>query len=300
MYEKWLRSFHAVAKHHGFTAGAHQLGVSQPTVTEQVRALETHFRVELFHRRGRRVELSSAGRTLYQITQDVFAVNDEALRFLHAARDLKVGRLSVGTVGPAVTMELVQRFATRLPGVEVTVDVGSAELVTESLDGFSSDVAVLARRLPESRYRSVLVGQFDVMAFANDEHPWARRRAVHVKDFSGQRVVFREPSSATQQVVDQALGEAGVSPGHILRVTGREGVREAVLRGLGVGVVCIVDYVPDSRLHMIRIDGASMTIPFFATCVAQRQNRPLIRRFMEVAEDIQAEWRQALRPRRKR
>jgi len=71
MYELWLRSFHAVARHGGATAAADALGLSQPTVTEQVKALEGRFQVELFHRHGRRMTLTALGRSLYQITQDI-------------------------------------------------------------------------------------------------------------------------------------------------------------------------------------------------------------------------------------
>ena len=53
-----LRSFHAVAGTGGFTAASKVLHVGQPTITGQVRALEEFYGVELFHRRGRRVELT--------------------------------------------------------------------------------------------------------------------------------------------------------------------------------------------------------------------------------------------------
>ncbi|HJS33167.1 MAG TPA: LysR family transcriptional regulator, partial [Alphaproteobacteria bacterium] len=54
MHYTKLRSFHAVATAGGFTAASKQLNIGQPTITSQVKALERYFRVELFHRRGRR------------------------------------------------------------------------------------------------------------------------------------------------------------------------------------------------------------------------------------------------------
>jgi DNA-binding transcriptional LysR family regulator len=52
-----LRAFLAVARHRGFSAAARALGVSQPTLTTQVQSLEREHNVELFFRRGRRVDL---------------------------------------------------------------------------------------------------------------------------------------------------------------------------------------------------------------------------------------------------
>src|ERR687885_117703 len=64
-----LRTFHAVAERRGFTAAAHALGIGQPTVTTQVKELETSYGVELFRRQGRRVELTDAGAALFEITK---------------------------------------------------------------------------------------------------------------------------------------------------------------------------------------------------------------------------------------
>ncbi|HEX9703344.1 MAG TPA: LysR family transcriptional regulator, partial [Rhodospirillales bacterium] len=79
-----LRSFHAVAREGGFTAAATALGIGQPTVTSQVKALEDHFQVELFHRQGRRVRLTDTGKALFTVTQRLMAAEVEAQDMLNA------------------------------------------------------------------------------------------------------------------------------------------------------------------------------------------------------------------------
>ncbi len=68
MYEKPLKAFHAVAVEGGFTAASRALSIGQPTVSTHVHLLEETFGVELFHRRGRTIELTPVGRTLFTIT----------------------------------------------------------------------------------------------------------------------------------------------------------------------------------------------------------------------------------------
>ena len=68
-----MRAFLAVARHASFSAGARALGLSQPTLTTQVQGLEREHNVELFHRRGRRIELSDVGRQLLPIAQAMAA-----------------------------------------------------------------------------------------------------------------------------------------------------------------------------------------------------------------------------------
>src|SRR3546814_16155287 len=75
-----LRSFHAVAREGSVTAAARAINVSQPTITTQVRELEAHYGVALFHRRGRRLELTQLGRDLLLTTQRFFGVRSEERR----------------------------------------------------------------------------------------------------------------------------------------------------------------------------------------------------------------------------
>ena len=97
-YHKWLRSFHAVARTGSFTQAAELLSIGQPTISEQVSGLEKRFCVELFHRRGRFIELSPAGRQLYEITQGLFGQEDEAIQLLRSFRQRKHGMLRIGAV----------------------------------------------------------------------------------------------------------------------------------------------------------------------------------------------------------
>ena len=61
-----LRAFHAVATEGSFTRGALRLGLSQPAVTVQVRALEQRYGLELFRRQGQRIELTGFGHELWR------------------------------------------------------------------------------------------------------------------------------------------------------------------------------------------------------------------------------------------
>ena len=61
-YHKWLRSFYAVAHKGSFTLAAEYLCIGQPTISEQVKALENVYNIELFHRSGNLIEMTDAGK----------------------------------------------------------------------------------------------------------------------------------------------------------------------------------------------------------------------------------------------
>ena len=121
-----LRSFHAVATSGGFNAAAEAFHISQPTLTTQVGALEEEYGLELFIKKGRRRELTNAGRQLLAITARLFAEEDEAITFLEQSRELKHGKLSIGAVGPYHVTEMLAAFNRAYPGIELAVKLGNS------------------------------------------------------------------------------------------------------------------------------------------------------------------------------
>src|SRR5258708_23188134 len=80
-YSQW-RAFDAVARELSFSRAAARLGITQPAVTLQVRALESACAMTLFRRHGAQIALTDAGRTLLGLTRRMFAVEDEIREFL--------------------------------------------------------------------------------------------------------------------------------------------------------------------------------------------------------------------------
>ena len=77
-----LRAFHVVAQERSFTKAAGAAHVSQPTLSGQVKALEETYRVRLFERRGRGVQLTELGQNLHALTQRLFTIEGEAQALL--------------------------------------------------------------------------------------------------------------------------------------------------------------------------------------------------------------------------
>src|SRR5690606_23854065 len=94
------RAFIAVAQHGSLSAAARALGVSQPTVSSQIATLERQSQLELFHRQGYRMSLSSAGQKLLTLARKLVALEAETEYFLRDSGKLNQGELKIGAVGP--------------------------------------------------------------------------------------------------------------------------------------------------------------------------------------------------------
>jgi aminoethylphosphonate catabolism LysR family transcriptional regulator len=280
-----LRSFHAVALAGGVTAAAALLHVSQPTVTVQLRQLEAHYGVELVRRTPCGVRLTELGEALYTLTRRLFALESEAVELLNSAGSTLRGRLRVGGVAPYFVMRLLSAFSRAHPGVDLSLVLDNSATVVRRLVQQEIDVGVVGQTTLDSRLHALPYSRQDVVLFCRDDHPWAGREGVALAELDGAAVVLREKGSTCRLTLEQALQERGVTPRVALEVC-REGVREAVVAGFGVGITTDVEYVPDRRTRMLRILDADIFTEAFAVCLRERRTVSVTRAFMTTAEEF--------------
>jgi aminoethylphosphonate catabolism LysR family transcriptional regulator len=281
-----LRSFHAVAQAGGFTAAAVQMGISQPTLTAQIAALEAEYGVLLFHRRNRRAELTPTGRDLLAITTRMFNEEREAQEFLQQSRELRRGVLRVGAVGPYHVTEMLAAFRRRYPGVELSVAIGNSAEALQDLRQYRTDVAVLAHIDEDPGLLAVPYSRHPVVVFARADHPLAGRAAIRPVDLQGQRMIAREPGSTTRHAFDAAMRRAGVQPETVMEIGSREAIREAVIHGLGIGYVSQAEFVPDPVLRAIPVEGAEIFTWAHVVILRERAQGRVIRAFLDTVRGM--------------
>lgn len=281
-----LRAFHAVASEGGFTRGARRLGISQPAVTVQVRALEQRYGIELFRRLGQRIELTEFGRELWQRTRRAFAEIDDLEELLASAGELRVGRLEIGADGPFAVMDLVAGFIGRYPGVRVAVRLGNAARVLADLREARSDLAVLNLIDPDAALHSEALSEDRIVAFVANGHPLAQRRRIELGELAASPLILREPGSATRALLLRAMERLRLTPSTVLELGSREAVREAVLAGLGVGTVFAKELAPDPRLRSVALDGAGLSAAVSLACLPERRELRAVQAFFALAGNL--------------
>ncbi|VVN21368.1 HTH-type transcriptional activator CmpR [Pseudomonas fluorescens] len=275
-YHKWLRSFHAVAKTGSFTLAAEYLCVGQPTVSEQVNALEKTFSVELFHRRGRYIEMSSAGHKLYAITQGLFGQEDEAVQLLQSFKQRKNGMLRLGAVSPPIAMNLTYELMQRHPDIELETSFSSEKDTLARLFNFDIDVAILALSEFDERFHTRLYHRYPIIAVVRDDHPWASQAQVHINEISREKWVMREKSARTRQLVEESCKRLDIALDCVMQLNSREAIVHAIVKGIGIGFVSAVEYAETPGTTPITFVDHPFFIEYHLCCLGIRRNRPVI------------------------
>jgi LysR family transcriptional regulator, low CO2-responsive transcriptional regulator len=281
-----LRAFHAVASEASFTRAAEALHVTQPTLSAQVKSLEESYGVLLFDRRGRRTAPTELGRQLLAVTRRYFGLETEAEQLLAATRGLRGGHLRVAADAPQHVMAALSAFHRRYPGVRLSLSIGNSDEVLHQLLDHRSDIAIIADLQEDPRLFARPLRRDHLIAFVERAHPWAQRDAIGLAELAGQRLILREIGSTTRRAFEATLAKAAIPIGDVLEIGSREGVREAVAAGLGVGIVSAFEFGHDERLRALAIADVSIEMLEYVACLADRRELRVVSAFLDVVPPL--------------
>lgn len=276
-----LRAFVAVAEARSFSEGARALGLTQPSVSVQVAALEQACGL-LLCRRKPEFELTEPGRALFLRARGVITGVEE-LEAAVAGVPVASGRLCVGVSVPHVAMTLLAGFRRAHPDVGIELAMGNTASLLAELARCRVDVAVMTLIEPDPAFDCRLLCRPRLMVCMRLDDPWARRKTVHVDDLVGRALVMREPGSQTRALLESLLAQAGVSPASAIEMGSREAMREAVAAGLGIGVMFDNEHGHDTRLALVPLQGAPSTPAVYAVALPESLGLPAVRRWMDHA-----------------
>ena len=284
-----LRAFHLVADAGSFSLAARTAGLSQPTLSAQVRALEASYAVDLFDRRGRGVRMTPAGQSLFALTTRLVAAEEEARALLTGGRALTRGHLRVSADSAYHVMPILAELKRLHAGLTFTLKIDNSAAVLDHLTEHGADIAVMAKMTSDPRIYSMKLREDRLIVFVPQGHAWARRRQIRISELAGRDIVVRERGSITREVFEARLAQAGVVSGSLIEVQTREGVREAVAAGFGVGVVFDSEFGTEARFHAIEVSDSDLTVGEYVACLQERRRLPVVRAFLDVARDLATE-----------
>jgi aminoethylphosphonate catabolism LysR family transcriptional regulator len=284
-----LRAFHLVAEAGSFSLAARTAGVSQPTLSSQVRTLEESYGVSLFDRKGRGTQLTPMGQSLHRITVQLFGLEEEARLLLAGTKWAVRGHLRVAADSAYQAIPVLAEMRKRRRGLSFQLRIGNSADVINLVLGFAADVAITAHPVSDPRLATEPLRRDRLVVFVPKDHSWADRKTIPVDDIAGCDLVIRERGSTTREVFEACLAQAGVRPKSLFEVQTREAVREAVASDFGVGVVALSEFGVDPRFRALFVAGPGLDVGEYAVSLAERRRLALVSLFFEAAGAVAAE-----------
>jgi len=270
-----LRYFVAVAKAGNFTRAAATLGIQQPPLSQQIRDLERELGFELFKRLPRGVELTPGGVTFRDEATAILQGAEHAVRRARQAASGATGSLSVGFTSSAMTHhlapELLRRFREENPALEIVIQEGNAEVLSERVAAGHLDAGFIRKPVSErSGLQYHVVIEEPMLIALPRNHPIAVRALgrpkPHVKlaELANEPFIFVRRPGAPGMYGDlvRACHEAGFAPQVVAEVGQMLTNITMVAAGVGVSAVpASMREVHKEGVVYVEAKGAKLTAP---------------------------------------
>ncbi len=281
-----LRAFNAVAKEGSFSAAARRLGLSQPAVTAQIKAIEQSYGVLLFERTGDGARMTLLAKNLFQETRELSVIEEVATDILSASSALKTGELNVMCGAPNPAMALISEYRRRYPGVRINASFGNWHQVTTALYEQRCDAIILTGVPEDEALIRIPYMEQRAVALIPSSHSLARRnKPVSMHELTDQPLIFRTEHSLTQNALQKAMKASELEIEPALRLGEREAVYEAVLQGVGIGFMFELAVTRDDK-DVTRVPVVELNELYVehVACLSRNIRRREVRALMAIVE----------------
>jgi DNA-binding transcriptional LysR family regulator len=258
-----LRFFVAVAERQHMTKAAEALNLTQSAASAAIAALEARHGTPLFHRVGRGIELTEAGRTFLDEAKAVLARAEAAELVLSELGGLKRGTLAVQASQTIASYWLPRHlvgFRRAFPQIEIRLGIGNTAEVAVAVREGAAELGFVEGAVEDPVLSSTTVARDQLVLVVGPEHPWTKIKRLDHRELTKTEWVMREIGSGTRSEFEAALEGFGIPPQSLtvaLELPSNEAVRAAVEAGMGAAVISasvVAPSIESGLLHRVNLD----------------------------------------------
>ena len=264
--------------------------MAQPTLSQQIKALENRHNAVLFEGRRPPLRLTPVGRELYALTRRMFATSEEIDELLGDSVGADAFALRIGGDSPVYAVRLAQALMSAHPEAAVEVRIDNAREALARLHDAQVDVAILSDPPMDGQFfYEPLFADYLAVCMPAD-HPLAEADVFPLEVLAHERLLMREPASKTRTAIEVLLAAADVIPERVIELHGREAIREAIALGMGVSLFFSAECPPDPRIACLRPDRQPdrAQLTGYLVCRIERRRTPMMRAALAAAETLKA------------
>jgi DNA-binding transcriptional LysR family regulator len=258
---KLLEIFCCVYEEGNFSRAAERLGLSQPTISEHIKSLETYFGTPLFNRLGRTIHPTGAGEVLYARGRSVKDLKQSIVDAMHLYLDRLEGELRIGASnipGEYLLPRVIGRFHQSHPKIRVQVMIGDSEQIIEGVIDGRYEIGFVGSR-PRQPGLDLQKFASDRLVLAVPANAWNGAAAISLDDLKTTPLLVREQGSGTREELEKWLHDHGAALADfnvVAELGSTAAIKEAIKANVGVAVVShlsIADEVAAGTMKVVPV-----------------------------------------------
>lgn len=235
-----LKTFVTVVNEKNFTRAGIKLNIAQPTVSLHIRNLEEQLNVPLLVRSNKSFHITPEGQLLYERAMQLLNLAEETkeeILWLHQEVSGKLRIAASYTIGESIIPEVLAHLHSQYPKIFVEVSIANTEDVEKAVRELRCDVGCIEGRITSNDVTITPFMEDELILVVAASHPFARYPSIDSSVLEHAHWVLREKGSGTRQYTDFLLRSIGQLKPSCTIIGSNEGVKQAVLHGLGIAAV---------------------------------------------------------------
>ena len=265
MQLRQLEMLCSVVRQSSLSAAARELGLTQPAVSMQMKALADEIGTPLFEARGRRIEPTPAAEVLAGYAERILRLVDDAgVAARLGVRGASVVRVAASSTPGAVLPERIAAYRKLVPANRVQLEVRNSSAVEALVGSGRADVGVIGGARTDRSLRSQRWCDDALVVIVGGGHRLARRRSVRPADLEEETLLVREAGSATRATLESAFLRSHRALPRTQVLGDTESLKHAVAAGLGIACVSPLSVrveVEAGRLRALRMRDVDLRRP---------------------------------------
>ncbi|MBC2723145.1 selenium metabolism-associated LysR family transcriptional regulator [Desulfosporosinus sp.] len=234
-----MRLFGQVVEEQSFTVVARTLGISQPAVSNQIRAFEEKLGVKLLYRKGKGFALTPEGETVYKHTLHILDQWSELMREIGDSEKLMSGKVHIGAShipGEYLLPMYLGAFRKLYPEIIFKLSIGDSLEMAEKVLAHEVDFAVVGAVFDTEKLTSEFWLKDELGFVISNNHPLSGSQSLDINSIREDPMIIRETGSGHRRAFEEALAKLGLDLNDFniaLEVGSTEAVKNAVRSGIG-------------------------------------------------------------------
>ena len=207
-----IKTFLCVCQTMNYTQAAKLLNITQPAVSQHIRFLEDYYQIKAFHYANKKLELTAAGRILYErcktMENDEVALSAELLSSQSGIRTLSLGVTM--TVGEYAIISPLAAYQLAHPGINIRLRFGNTQELLAQLTAGRIQMALVEGYFPPQDYFCRPYSTEPYIGVCASSHVFPSGEPATFHDLLGERLLLREKGSGTREILERNLALHGL------------------------------------------------------------------------------------------
>lgn len=260
-----LKTFQTILKTGSFLQAAEQLQYAQSTITLHIQQLEAELGVKIFLRRGKKLQLTKAGRALETHANALLMRSQMLHREMMELVAGKTGHLRIASIEPVASLrlpELLANFCRQYPKIRLTLETGVTEVIAQRVAEGKLDLAVCSPPTAKLDLSFTRLFSDSMALLIPKSNLLAQKDKIEATDLTTERLLLTEKNCPYRQVFEREALSVGVNPYSGLEIMSLKALQRMVQSGLGIGVVPVEIVDPPPEDTIVRtVDGLNLELP---------------------------------------